>query len=374
MRTHRIQVVAFISITAGLLFGTPQVRADAPTTAPAAPYVLIQAANLQQVDVGDRHALCDVSIAGAVKAALASIKPTTQPTTMPSDLVDHLAAARGTLVRQMTADLNVPADKSGKFLDETVKPALQRLVDLKPRVYVVVATQQQVTAAIRAGWHAPLFRYNPLADHTFYLATIGIPTEGAMDDTVLWAEVQPGASDHDVADAVQQAYEIFGGGFAQAISNDGMVEVRNLMIKFVNDNSIAPLKLPWGEQWLGMGIAGTMGCKYSAPILGISREDLTAALAADNPENPIKPASVDLMHSFDPNSVKSEYMALYVDAVSRKATKVMADLLKQAGDGAVAKILTAIAQAPPADNDGLVQVIQKTTGVDLTQELGPPAF
>ena len=366
----QIWVLALLTLCVGfgsIAFG------DAPTTTPA-PYVLIQPTNLRQVDVGDRHALCDASVADAVKSALASIKPTTRPTTMPSDLVDRLASSRATLVQQIAADLNLPADKAGKFLDGTVQPALERLAELKPRVYVVVATQDQVTAAIKAGWHAPLFRYNPLAEHTFYLANISIPTEGTMDDTVLWAEIQPGASNQDIAAAVSLAYSNFEGGFADAISNDGMVQVRNLMIKFVTDNAITPLKLPWSEQWLGMGIGGAMGCKYSAPILGISRADLTSALGADNPDNPIRPASVDLLHSFDPTSVKPEFLALYVDAVSRRSTKVIADLLKQSGDGAVAKILTAVAQQHPADNDALLQLIQQTTGVDLTPSMGPPQF
>lgn len=272
----------------------------------------------------------------------------------------------------MAADLAVPEDKVAAFLGDKLGAELGKMADVKPRIFVLVATQEEVTAAMKAGWADPRFHYNPLADHTFYRPNIRITTDRPMDDAVLWAEVQAKSSPADVADAVVKAYQDTEGEFTSAVSNEAMVLTRNLFIQFVGDNVVTPLKLPPTEQWFGLGLMASMSAKYTSAVTGIGRADLLAPLSVENADNPLKSAPLDLLHPLDPAAIKPQYMPFYIDAMSRKATRVLGKLIEKSGDGVVPKLIAALRDKPPADNDALVKTIQDVTGVDLTTDLLPP--
>jgi hypothetical protein len=372
MRPHfialaSVAVIAFASIAA---FADPP--AD-PSTQPA-PYVLIMPAGMQQVTIGDHTVICPPNYEAAVRQALGKFTPTTRPTTTASSIVERLASSRAALVDEMSTDLGVPKDKVAAFIDEKLKPSLQYLAIFHPRVFVVVATQDQLRAAIKGGWHAPLFHYNPLADHTFFEPRVSVPdsAETKVDDLVILSEVLPNQSDGDIADTLIKTIHDFESGLGQGTTQGALLQIRNKFSDFILDTVIKPLNLPSTEAWFGRGVNGTMSSKYMAMLTGFPRSVLTTAAASDTSSNPFKSAPLDLMHEFDQDSLKPGYAVYYLDAVGRKGTGVLQHLLEKNGDAVVPKLLAAIKATPPADNDALVALIQNVTGVDLTNDLLPP--
>jgi hypothetical protein len=58
----------------------------------------------------------------------------------------------------------------------------------------------------------------------------------------------------------------------------------------------------------------------------------------DDPRNPIRPATVDLLHPADPAQLRASYLPAYVDAYNRKSVRAARALLTKAGEGAAAKV------------------------------------
>jgi hypothetical protein len=344
---------------------------DTPTTVPAR-YALIMPPGMQQVTVAGRTVVCPPQFVGDADSALSKITAATPPTTTASDLLERLAQSRAILIAQMSQDLSVPKDKVVTFLDDKLRPAIQTMADVHAHLYVLVATQKQVTTAIKSGWHAPLFRYNPLADYTFYAPRVLVPADRPMDDVVLWSEVKDSDSDAAISKGTVKTIEDFESGFPLSTGQSAVLQSRNLFINFVAENVVDPLKLPTSSEWFGLGLCGAISCKYTADITDLPRTALAAAISADSPSNPIQSAQQDLLHEFDPSSINAEYMPFYRDAISRKGAAVVQKLLDRAGDAAIAKIVIAVKAHPPADNLELVHVIQGATGVDLTNDLLPP--
>jgi hypothetical protein len=373
MSISRLSVLAsglIVLLLSPLVWSQTTAPAALATTAPSR-YTVMVPAGMQSITVAGRTALCMPDIADAVRSGLGKVKPTQRPTTMPSDILARLAAVRPTLVKEMNTDLLVSPDSVNKFLDENLVLMLKEMSNLHADTYIVVATQDQITAAEKQGWHAPMFHYNQLANQTSYEARITVSTAGAMDDVVLWAAVQPGASPDEIAGTVAKVAQDFEGGFVGASSQESLLQSRNLFIGFIAQSVAAPLKLPVNEQWFALGMMGTMSCKYTAEITGIPRLLLVAGVTADNRNNPIKAPQLDLLRPFDPNAVKRQYLPLLVEAISRKASWVVQRMLIQAGDSAMPKIIAALKVSVPADNLGLVKLIHDQSGVDVTNDLLP---
>lgn len=366
--TRRVCLLGIFVLILG--FASPQVWPQSATTQ-STRYIAIVPPGMQAITIAGRTAMCPPDLADPVRAALAKIVAATRPTTMASDLLSQLAAQRSALLTQMSADLLLPQSDIATFLDKTLAPILQQIDHLRTVTHVVVCTQEQLTAAVKAGWHAPMFHYNVLADYTFYEPRISVSTGGDMDDVVIWAPVDDGATPDQVTAAVVKAVQLFEAAFIGAASQQAEVEVRNQTVEFVAAHVIKPLKLPSGQQWLGIGLMRAISCKYAAMITGISRKELVASLMEDNPSNPIRSAPLDLLNGFDTSSIKPQFLPFYVDAMGRKATGVVQKLIDSQGDAVVPKILAALQSGPVPDNQSLVALIQKITGVDVTNDLLP---
>src|SRR5438094_8835638 len=76
----------------------------APATAPPARYVLVMPPGYEKVTVAGHTALAQPNDVEWVKKALGEVKPATRPTTMPSDVLQKIAANRAAVVKQMTTD------------------------------------------------------------------------------------------------------------------------------------------------------------------------------------------------------------------------------------------------------------------------------
>jgi|GEM_PF-1269402 len=341
------------------------------TTLPTTRYTLIMPDGMQVVTAAGRKAICPPEISAAVTKAIIAVPPATRPTTMPSDLLATLDKLHQTFLDQLTGDLSLPQDKVSEFLDKTWKHALEEWANVHPDVYTIVCTQAQLTAVVRAGWHAPLFHYNVLAAQTMYTPRVTVPIGGQMDDVVMWAEIQPKASDDDIALAVNKTVGDYERLFPQSESRNAMLRSQDLLIRFMYDNSIAPMKLPESQSWFGMGVMGAMSAKYTSELVGVPRSTLAVALSSDNPNNPVRSAPLDLLHGIDPSIIRPEYLAPFRDAISRKAAGALQKVLNHSGDSVLPKIFAAIKASPPATNLDLVKMIKDISGVDISSDLAP---
>ncbi len=361
------------SVPALLLLLPTLLLADTPAAAPATRpvYTLLMPPGMETVTVGPYTAICPPPYKELVRKGLAQITPATRPTTMASDILKNLAASRKLVQDEMVADFNLPAAQVADFLENTLKPALEKVSQFHSTSYIIVASQDEMIALMRGGWHAPLFHYNPLANHVFYSPSVPVTSGVAQDDVVLWNEVKPGESDADTIAGMNLQMHNFEGGFQYVAGQVALLEVRRQLIQFLSEKVVKPLSIPDTEQWFTFGILGVMGSKYGAIITGSSRASMVAAFSSDDPNAAVQSGPLDLLHEFDSRVIKPQYQPLYLEAVSRKGTAVVEKLVESAGDSCILKILTAIRAKMPADGTELVAVIKSQTGVDLTNDLSP---
>src|SRR5262249_15428445 len=158
-------------------------------------------------------------------------------TTMASDILSKLTASRQTLINKMSTDFGLPREKVTEFVDGKLKKALQDVDGLNDNCYVVVATQQQMTAAMLAGWQAPMFHYNAIAGQVTYEARVMVTTSRKPDDVVLWTETRSGEPDDEIIAAIGNVYHAFQTGFEFGASQEALLEIRSEMAKFLTDNA-----------------------------------------------------------------------------------------------------------------------------------------
>jgi len=345
--------------------------AAAQTTAPS-PYVFTLPPGMQQAGGGDHFVVFAPDFETVAKDGLAKRTPSTRPTTMASDVLDKLAEQRLKLAHEMAFDLALPESKAETFLDGPLKSALEKVSSLHARCFVIVASEPEVRAALKAGWTAPPFRYNPLADRAAFELHYLVTTDQAPDDMLLWCQTQPDEKDEQILLTIDQEFRAFDVGFDGICSENAFLQTQKNLGDFLTDNVIAPLKLPAPQQWLGLGIEGAMSAKYESLLMGVSRPEMVKMNTTEPANNVIQAAPLDLYHGFDLSELKPEYVMAYLDAVRCKATIVVEKILETAGDTSVLKIIHSVQSAPPADNVGLVKLILDDTGVDVTNDLLPP--
>jgi hypothetical protein len=140
-------------------------------------------------------------------------------------------------------------------------------------------------------------------------------------------------------------------------------------VQFIGEQAMAPLKPKPDQQWFTFGVSSVLGARYAAQLIGAPAEEVLAGLSMDDPRNPIRPATLDLLHPADPAQLRSSYLPAYIDAYNRKSVRATRALLDKAGDGAAAKVLAAWKASPPADGAALVALIKSATGVDIAADL-----
>jgi hypothetical protein len=69
-------------------------------------------------------------------------------------------------------------------------------------------------------------------------------------------------------------------------------------------------------------------------------------------------------------ALRDQAVPAYLDAVRRKSTTAIRVLVGKAGTGGVAKVIGAMRKELPEDGKGLVELIKRETGVDLSGEVG----
>ena len=306
-----------------------------------------------------------------LRRAVAEMTPATMPTTMPADLVANLRARRATLRQRMVFDTGIAPADVDEYLDQRLTVFLSRMEGLRPPIIYLVASPQQVKGAMKAGWTDPRYRYNRAADDVNFSTTVNLTLDEGGDDMVLPLffadEEAPEARQKRVA-AEMRAAE---GSILSAVSQRAQSMMMVAMVELISAKVLDPLGLKADQEWFGVGVAGVLGAKYVAILTGMSEARLLNEMTRPIPANPMRPTSLDLLRPTNIEDVRPEWMEAYTDAYRRRAMMVVWRLLAQAGEGAIAKVIAAMKQAPPADGPALVQLIKDVTGVDLTNELRP---
>lgn len=349
--------------------------APAQTTAPSAARVrkpLILPSNFKIVVVDRRRAVCQEGDEAWVRQALTDAKPATMPTTMPSTLLEKLSEQRDILAERVAADLGLPDPaEPKKMLDENLLPVLRQATAFDPPVYYMVSNEPAIRQLIKAGWENPLFYLNRAADRVAINMRVDMSMTGDMDDMLLPALYEP---EHDMPtrrrillDSIAQAEQRL--AFELAIQSEYAVQMG--FVGFIGQKVFKPLELTENQEWFAVGVTALLSAKYLAVVNGMNEASYLQRMMTDDPRNPIRSSTVDLLNPTSSDALRENYRRAYLDAYRRRATAVAHAWLSRIPPGGLGKTLNAIKTAKPADGPALVKLIAEQTGIDLTEELKP---
>jgi hypothetical protein len=304
-----------------------------------------------------------------VRAALKTMTPTTQPSTMPSDLLTRLAAGKVELARRLSSDLAMPDPAPvQKLLTDKIEPALHRLESLNPPLVYLVTTSERLKEVVKAGWSDPQFYYNRAADDVFYQpAQIAFDQENgdAIVPSLYEAADTPQQRGEKLINAIHSTEASLG----TSVMRYGINVVFGQIFQFIDTDVFTPMKLRPDQEWFSNGVANVLGLRYSTELSGmLLKEQLDSASAPSN-GNPLQNLELDLSNPMNVDSIRPEAMPAYADLFRSRSVRAVRKLAEQGGDGAIAKAITALRKGVPADGAGLVQLIKTATNVDLSAEL-----
>ncbi len=307
-----------------------------------------------------------------VSQALKDIKPIVMPTTMPSDLIRTVSRNRVEMAREMKAELLLPNTKVvDALIDQKIMPMLRQVDSVQAPVFYLLASRPMLTEAMEEGWTDPRYQYIRFAHQVVYTPDVQMSVEHRLDDLVIWVPVDDQSSDDDKSRKLAEKIREFEVGLARSKGGLAQVGIHNLLEDFLFTNLVDIIKFPRMMRWFGAALADAYAVKYMAILTGDSRSSLMTELINGSPANPLQSQPLDLMNPMDPDDMYADRRILYVDAVRHKAAGAVGAWLAKGGDGVLAKTLPALRANPPANSQDLVQLIQKTTGIDLTPVLSP---
>jgi hypothetical protein len=344
-----------------------------PATAPVAPpYVLVMPPGHQKVTAAGHNALCLPADAQWVTKALAETKPATRPTTMPADVLKRVTDNRAAVVKQMVADLALADDKQpNRVFDEQIIPTLKKLDAIKPSVYFLVCTREQLRELTKGGWGEPRYHYNRLANEASVDDNIMLSLDRPMGDAVLPVfytdKEAPDTRAQNLARGIQQ----FDTEMATRISQQSQPLVFNFLAEHIGQTYFDPMKLRRDQQWLALGVTGYLTSKYAGQLTPTPREAWLKGMTFDDPRYPIGSKSIDLTHPAEEASMRPIAVPYYNQALRRKAMTVVMRWAEKGGEPSITKAIVAVRAKPPADGAALIKLIQETTGVDLAKDAAP---
>jgi hypothetical protein len=336
----------------------------APTTRP--PYVATAPPAFVRAEIEGRTFFVKEADRAWVTQVVEAQQPTTRPTTMPTDLFDRVAANRDVIKQRMIADLALDTKAIDQFLTERLLPDLTALDVLDPRIIYLVTDSATLRDIVKGGWQDPHVYYNRAADKVALSYAIGMM---GSDDNVLPVVYEPNATTEQKRSALSMFMTGTESYIMNQVADRGLATVMADVLQFLSRTVFEPLKAKPDQEWFTVGVAGVLGSRYVAPVLGVTPEELVNRIGFDDPRNPIRSTTIDLLHPNDLTQMRREAVPAYVTAFRAKATRAARALLDKAGDGAAAKIITAWKQTPPSDGAALIELIKKTTNVDPTPEL-----
>ena len=290
---------------------------------------------------------------------------------MPADLITRLNSHRPALLKQMTSDfgLSDPAALD-KFLDETVVPELKRLQDFHPPIYLMPITAQKLKEIVKAGWGAPKFYYNRVADDVAYQFAIALSLDN-MDDHVYPVIYRESDSPEARKQLLRERATDMQASILARIAGQGQASLQQGLIHFIDTTVFAPMQLKPGQEWFGIGAEGVFSARYLSMVNDLEVERFIRYMTADDPANPIRSGTVDLLHLTPPAQLRPQFAPAYYDAMRRKSITVVNDWLAKVPPDMPAKVIATINKSKPADGEALVKIIKDTSGVDLSEEVKP---
>lgn len=352
---------------------TVPVLAQPATTPPATTrYVMSVPPGFETHTAGGHTAICEPADVEWVKKALASVKPTTRPTTMPSDLIEKATAQRAELIKQMIADIGVADEKAiTAFYDNRLLATLKKMQDLKPPVFFLVTTREKLNKMVEGGWGQPRFTYNRVAGAASYNDNVMVSLDKPMDDSVLPAFYAEKDTPDERAARLADGIHELDTKLVNLVSGQSQPTVYNLLAQHLGENYFEPMKLRRDQLWVGLGITTFLASKYTAAITGVNRQTILNGLTFEHPRYPVSAKPIDLVKPLDESGMKKQAVPFYNQAMRRKGTVAVMKLVEQAGDSAIPTVMLALKNRPPSDGPALVKLITETTKVDLSKELGP---
>ena len=348
--------------------------ATAPAATARARHQITVPPGFQKVTVGFRTALCEPADEAWVKRVLGTVDPPQQPTTMPADLIDRVAQKRALLKARVAADLALGADTAAldQFFDQRLLPELAALRDLAPPMFYLVCSRERLRDLVKSGaWSDPRFYYNRAADDVAYNSDMRLSADGGIDDMAMPAiyphDAPPDVRERTLSNTVRRGEA----AVIDAVSKRAMIVTQLAMIDFIGQNAVQPLKLKLDQMWFGMGIEAVLSSRYAAELTGMRADDVLDRMTRDDPRNPVRAATVDLLRPADASSMRPEWVPAYNDAFRVKATRVVRQLLNQSGETGVSMALVAFRATPPPDGPALLKMIKVSTGVDLADAVKP---
>lgn len=358
-------------LCAAMCFAQPTTApTSAPTTRPR--YELTVPPGFKMLNVNGRTALCAPADEAWVTSVLQDTGPATRPTTMPADMLTKVESARATVAKDMMDDLAI-SDKSliDQMFDNDLIAPLTKMRDLKPPLFYLATTSQQLKDAVKGGWTNPRLYYNRVADDVSYSTAIELSIDRPIDDQLIVFVIDPARSEAERKTALSNVVMQNEAEVQRALSNESQAMVQGAFLRFIADKVIAPLEIKPGQEWFALGISGVLSVKYVAAVNGMQAEELVKFLTRDNPNNPIRSQTLDLLNPTPADQLRPEAIPAYLDAMRRKSVRVCADWFYKTGSESIPKSLSLIRQAKPADGPAMVKLIKEATGEDLTSALKP---
>jgi hypothetical protein len=353
-----------------LLSGT----GTAPTTSQAVPpaNVIALPPGFVRLVVGDRTAMCQPAEQTWVHDVLASAPPGTQPSTQPADLLITLRARKESLAAKICSDLDLKDKHTATaFISDTLLPLAERLSRLRVNTIYLVATKSDIKRLVMGGWDATQFHYNRVADKIAYNGMVDVSLDGATGESVVPA---PYLAEDSIPTRSAGLREDIGrteAGIGQVISEEAFSRIQLVIAKFIAQAALAPLHFKLDADWFSAGVVGDLSSEYIAAISGADPADIVNAIARPDPANPVAAASIDLANPIPPDQLRPGLAGAYGDAFRRRSIAVVAAWLQKAGPDAISKTFAALHASPPTDGPALLELIRKTTRVDLADELPP---
>ncbi|MGA2583882.1 MAG: hypothetical protein ABSG31_11440 [Tepidisphaeraceae bacterium] len=367
----RFVFTALIIVVAGAQMEALGDTAAPPTTAPSR-HVVVIPPGFHVVTLAGENVICQPADDAWVKAAVLAVKPSTQPTTMPSDLIQSIKDHRTILASQMMSDFALTDPKPlNDMIDGIMLDALQKLEKMNPPLFYLVISKKQLAEIMDNGWEDPHFHYIRFANDVEYANSLNFSLDAPMDDQVIWVPVQDDDAVATKSDTLTTTISELNIKYASALSSLAQQGTLNSFSRFILTQVMDPLKLPASEQWFPQAIAEVYAIKYATFLTGGSRQGLINALLAPNPQNPIQPLSLNLVNPLDPSSMTAQGLPFYNDAVVRKGAFIVVQWVNLGGEGVVAKTLPELRAFPPSNPEDLIKAVKDATGIDLTPAMLP---
>ncbi len=320
----------------------------------------------EKVELGGRTALAEPADTSWVRQQLDAMKPTSRPSVV-GDMLTQVKQKRDALVKVLAYDLGADVKAVGAAYDADVVGQLQKMYDLHPPILYLVTSRDKVKQLLLAGWQDPNFYYNRIAGATVVSGNVAIKTDGPMDDAVVPALYNANATNDEKLKALTDAVAQSEGDLVKFLDARSKPTVSTGIATLVHDIGLKDIDLKDDQRWFMLGVPIVLASKYGGTLTG--NPDLLKAMTSDNPQNPLRFTSIDLLHPPALSSMNPEAIPYYFDTARRKSAAAISRLIDEGGAGVIGKILAAIRTQKPADGPALVKLIQDQTGVDLTKDL-----